>query len=159
MTPADWAAIGVPTVTVALAAFATYAGPLGKYLAVKTHNERLERITAAAGRYAAQASQVLASLPPNSSMAGAKTAVLADATNRLRVTFAESAAAIGASDLDLVGIIQGEFDKLPPRIAGVVGNSIVPAAAVSDITAEHLEPHEVEAISGAVQINQDKSSP
>jgi hypothetical protein len=136
MTVSDWAAIGVPCVTVALAAFATYAGPLGNYLAVKTHNERLGRITAAAGRYAAQASQVLASLPPNASMAAAKAAVLADATNRLRTTFAESAAAIGATDLDLVGIIQGEFDKLPPRIAGVVGNTIVPAAAISDIAHE-----------------------
>lgn len=116
MTTAEYIATWLPVAVIALGVFATYVGPLGVYLSARTHNEKLQRITNAAGRIAATIAKTLAALPAGANSAAIQQVLVGAAVQQLRGKFAESAAAIGASDVDLHSIVTGELDKLPAHV-------------------------------------------
>ena len=134
MTPVDWLGLGLVVATIALSAFATYAGPLGKFLVEKTHNEQLGRIVSAAGRIAAQIADVLAHVPAGQNAVEIKAELLAGGVAKLRGEFADSAAAVGATDPKLLGIITGELAKLPPKVSAMVGGDLTSATVAVSAT-------------------------
>lgn len=131
MSAVDWLA---PLATVGLAVFGTYAGPLGTFLAEKTHNERLGRIVGAAGRLAGDTADALSKLPAGSNLDAVKAQMFGSAVAQIKTEFARSVKGVGGDDTKLLNIVQGEFNKLPPRVAGLAAGVVVPAAAVSEVT-------------------------
>lgn len=124
MNVSDWLAVGIPCATIALAAYSAYAGPIAKFVVAKTHNEHLGRIASAMGRYAAVASDELATLPAGVSLADAKAKIVADMVAQSKVEFAQSIAAIGATDPNLASIAAGELAKIPTKYVTAVVNTI-----------------------------------
>jgi crotonobetainyl-CoA:carnitine CoA-transferase CaiB-like acyl-CoA transferase len=132
MTAADWIAVAIPCATIALAVFATYAGPLGAYLAERTHNERWNAIAVAAGRIAADISQQLAAVPAGQSVALTKAMLISNAVTELKAVYGGPAGKIaltGATDPQLVALVSREVAKLPPKVLATVDAAVgVPAA-------------------------------
>ena len=112
MTISDWIAVGVPTAAFVLAMFSTYAGPLGNYLAVRTHNARLVRITNAAGRIAAGIAETLAAQPPGISAKKLREQLINSGVDQIKKEFAESVAATGGTDAKVQKILSDEVSKL-----------------------------------------------
>lgn len=130
MNVSDWLAIGIPCATILLAAYSAYAGPIAKFVVAKTHNEHLGRIASAMGRYAAVASDELSQLPAGVSLADAKAKIVADMVAQSKVEFAQSIAAIGATDPNLASIAAGELAKIPAKynLAAIVNNATMQPA-------------------------------
>jgi hypothetical protein len=135
MTLSDWIAIAVPLVTIGLAAFATYAGPLGVYLAQRTHNEQLGRVVAACGRIAAEISENLAALPAGANTDSIRKALIQGGVSELNSEFAGSIKAVGGTDPKLTTMITREMLKLPTKVtASVLGQAVTAAVTVDAST-------------------------
>jgi hypothetical protein len=124
-----------------LAAFATYAGPLGKFLTVHTHNAQLGRIVGMAGRIAGEISDTLATLPAGASTADIKAKLLASGVAEIKGEMDGSVAAIGMSNPQLLTMITREMAKLPPKAsASVLGEAVTAAVTVAADPAPAVAP-------------------
>lgn len=122
MSLQEWLAVLV----VALPLFGKVLADISVNASTK-HNDALARITGMASRSAAEIALALAALPPGTNPAAEKTALIANARNRIMSEMQDSLKVTGAGDAQVTTILTGEVAKvLAPAVMPILTIDRIP---------------------------------
>jgi hypothetical protein len=108
MTVSDYINIGM----IALSAVVLGAGIINRQ-AVANHNDRLARLTSAAGNVAGVIREQLNALPAGADVATVRNALIASAVPALTTEFATTLAKIDGTPEKVAGIVAGQLGQIP----------------------------------------------